>query len=134
MLDHDGATVTTWPLWFAHHSVRGHCDRRIKFNHLSLLLQAACEGQGIALGWTLLTDTLLQQGTLVRPLPGAIRTQGSYYVVVAERDKREEVRHFEAWVLGQVRASSAGRPPTHPLDRVAAHVHAHAEQESSIAP
>jgi DNA-binding transcriptional LysR family regulator len=134
MLNHDRATVTSWPLWFAHHGIRGRFHRRVKFNHLSLLLQAACEGQGIALGWTLLTDTLLREGALVRPLPGAIRTQGSYYVIVAERNEREEVRLFEAWVLGQVRATSAARQPSHPLDRAAAHARARAKQESSIAP
>lgn len=133
MLDHDRASVTTWALWFAHHGIRGRYHRRIKFNHLSLLLQATCEGQGIALGWSLLTDTLLAQGTLVRPLPGAIRTQGSYFVIAAERDEREEVRLFEEWVLSQFPAS-VGRLPSHPLDRAAAHARARTKQETSIPP
>ncbi len=121
MLEHDRATVTSWALWFAHHGVRGHRHSCIRFNHLSLLLQAACEGQGVALGWTLLTDALLKQGTLIRPLQGAIQTQGAYYVVVAEREKREEVRLFEAWVLDQFRASPPTlRQPARPPGRAAA--------------
>lgn len=131
MLDHDRATITTWALWFAHHGIRGGYHRRIKFNHLSLLLQATCEGQGIALGWSLLTDTLLAQGRLVRPLPGAIRTHGSYYVIVAERDVREEVRLFEEWVLSQFPAS-ADRQPTRPSDRTNPLAGAHMKQETSI--
>ena len=69
----------------------------------------------------LLTDALLKQGTLIRPLRGAIQTQGAYYVVVAEREKREEVRLFEAWVLDQFRASPpALRQPARPPGRAAA--------------
>lgn len=110
-LELDGATITTWPLWFAHHGIRARAQRRIRFNNLSLLLQATCEGQGIALGWSLLTDRLLAEGRLVRPLPGAIRTHGAYYVIAAERDEREEVRLFEEWVLGQFAACPEATDP-----------------------
>lgn len=102
MLDNDRATVTNWPQWFASQGVRSTYQRRTKFNNLSLLLQATCEGQGIALGWSLLTDELLARGTLVRPLPAVLRTEGAYYLVVAEKKRLSPaVRAFEEWVLEQ---------------------------------
>lgn len=101
MLDNERATVISWPLWFAIHGIRSGYHRRIKFNTLSLLLQATYEGQGIALGWSLLTDSMLERGVLVRPLPTILRTEGRYYFVMAEKSSRPEVLSFQRWVLSQ---------------------------------
>ncbi|MGE0798688.1 MAG: LysR substrate-binding domain-containing protein [Lautropia sp.] len=101
VLDSHVATAVDWPQWFASHGIRSRYYRRIKFNNLSLLLEAACEGQGIALGWSLLTDVLLERGALVRALPSVLQTEGSYYFIVAEKSNRPEVIAFQNWVLDQ---------------------------------
>jgi DNA-binding transcriptional LysR family regulator len=98
----DKAILINWPQFFARLGVRTAYHRRIKYNSLSLLLQATCEGQGVALGWSLLTDELLESGALVRPLPRAVvNTEGAYYFVASERKSNPEVLAFEEWVLAQ---------------------------------
>ena len=102
MHESDKTILISWPLFFARQGVRTRYHRRIKYNSLSLLLQATCEGQGIALGWSLLTDELLARKVLVRPLPSVIvETEGAYYFVAPEKKTNPEVLAFEQWVLAQ---------------------------------
>ncbi len=102
VLEDTRATLLNWPLWFASQGIRCGEHRRIGFNSLPLLLQAACEGQGIALGWSLLTDDLLSRGVLIRPIGGMLRTAGAYYLVIAENTRqREGIEVFRGWLLSQ---------------------------------
>jgi LysR family glycine cleavage system transcriptional activator len=102
MHESDKAILIGWALFFARQGVQTRYHRRIKYNSLSLLLQATCEGQGIALGWSLLTDELLARGALVRPLPSVIvETEGAYYFVANAKKTNSEVLAFEKWVLAQ---------------------------------
>lgn len=101
VLDDNRVAALDWSLWFASFGVRNTNQRRIKFNSLPLLLQAACEGQGIALGWSLLTDDLLARGTLVRPLSASLRTPQAYYLAIAETNPRPEILIFRDWLLRQ---------------------------------
>jgi DNA-binding transcriptional LysR family regulator len=77
-------------------------------------MQAACEGQGIALGWALLCDDLLRKGKLVRPLAAAVRTPRAFYLVTSERSDGDEVRVFREWVLAQFPPARAGAPDAQP--------------------
>ena len=101
VLDDNRITALDWSLWFASFGVRNTNKRRIKFNSLPLLLQAACEGQGIALGWSLLTDDMLARGVLVRPVNASLRTPGAYYLAIPEKDPAPEVLAFRDWLLRQ---------------------------------
>ena len=117
MLESDKAIVITWAQFFAQQGVRTSYYRRIKYNSLSLLLQATCEGRGIALGWSLLTDELLARGALVRPLPSVVvRTEGAYYMAASEKKTKPEIMAFEQWVLEQF-ADSAMQTPRAALDK-----------------
>ncbi|MCW1840517.1 LysR substrate-binding domain-containing protein [Prosthecomicrobium hirschii] len=53
----------------------------LKLNDYSLVLQAALEGQGVALGWHHLVDSLIASGFLVRPVAEDWRTVVDYCVV-----------------------------------------------------
>ena len=53
----------------------------LAFNSLPLLIEAACQGQGIGLGWRSLVDGLLEDGSLVRPIDMSLRTDRGYYVL-----------------------------------------------------
>jgi LysR family transcriptional regulator, glycine cleavage system transcriptional activator len=101
VMDDNRVTLIDWSLWFASHGIRNTNRRRIRFNSLPLLLQAACEGQGIGLGWSLLTDDLLTRGALVRPVNASLRTRGAYYLVVAENRSGPEIQAFQSWILEQ---------------------------------
>ncbi|MBV9736328.1 MAG: LysR family transcriptional regulator [Acidisphaera sp.] len=99
-LETDRADLFDWPVWFASHGVRGYAGHRnLKFNSHPLLLQAACAGQGVALGWSLLADDLLQKRVLVRPIDAALRAPKSYYFVVAENRLTAETLAFRNWLL-----------------------------------
>lgn len=76
-----------------------------KYNSRSLLMQAACDGQGITIGWNIVSDDLLTSGRLVRPIDVSIVTKGSYFFVVAEGEMREEAKAFQDWLFDCFRQS-----------------------------
>ncbi len=45
-------------------------------------VQAAVNGQGIALGWRRLLADLLDSGALVRPIEAALPSTNAYYVIL----------------------------------------------------
>lgn len=93
----------TWQDWFA---AQGLADRRsggqTRLSNYDLIIQAAIEGQGVALGWLGLVDNLLQSGRLVRPCDGALRS-GRGYVLSRLADARNPAvgRVFD-WIANQV--------------------------------
>jgi len=100
-IDTDRPGHIDWPVWFAEQGVAGYTGHvSLKINSHPLLLQAACEGQGIALGWNLLTDDLLREGRLVRPLDATMTTAKGYYFLMTEAKCPERVLAFRDWVLG----------------------------------
>lgn len=99
----DRPGVMDWPLWFAEQGFGGYSNSsNLQINSHPLLMQAACEGQGIALGWGLLCDDLLERGDLVRPLDATVRTARGFYFVTSGSRFSEEVRVFRGWVLEQL--------------------------------
>ena len=110
-IDDDRPGLMDWPLWFAEQGIKGYSSgRNLKINSHPLLMQAACEGQGIALGWALLCDDLLRKGKLRRPLAASVRTPRAFYLVTSERRNGEEVSAFREWVLAQFPPAAAGAP------------------------
>lgn len=70
------------------------------FNNYPMLVQAAVDGQGIALGWPHLLEALLAEGKLVRPLAEFWDAQRGYYLVVtADPPVREEIAALRDWLL-----------------------------------
>lgn len=105
----DRPGVMDWPLWFAEQGVNGYSSsKNLKMNSHPLLMQAAREGQGIALGWSLLCDDLLKRGDLVRPLDATVRTSRGFYFVTSGSRFSEEVRAFRQWVLQELDVSGDG--------------------------
>jgi LysR family transcriptional regulator, glycine cleavage system transcriptional activator len=112
-IDDDRPGHAQWPLFFAEHDVKFPASgRHIRMNSLPLLLQAACEGQGIALGYGLLTDDLLARGTLIRPLMASIRTNRSYYFLLSESKSSSHVIAFQDWMLEHSHRAVSGRAAT----------------------
>lgn len=67
-----------------------------------LALEAAEAGQGFALGDQVLTAIALQEGWLVKPLPG-FRLQGAYYLVTPEDVEDSAAMHaFRIWLHAQM--------------------------------
>jgi DNA-binding transcriptional LysR family regulator len=101
-IDDDRPGHIHWPVFFAEHGIKYvSTSREVKMNSLPLLLQAACEGQGIALGYGLLTDDILERGKLVRPLDAATRTPRSYYFLLSEKRCSQPALAFRDWTFQQ---------------------------------
>lgn len=110
-LDDGRSDLLDWPRWFAALGVRGKPHKRmVKFNSHPLLMQAAVEGQGMAIGWSLLTDDLIKCRALIRPLNISLPTGKGYYFVASDRSAKPEIDAFHAWLQGyfQPKTKSTG--------------------------
>ena len=99
-----------WTGWLARFGVA--MDRNTKlfrFNDYSVVLQAAIEGQGVAMGWRHLVAPLIAQGQLVRPLPQGVTTDQPIYIVASRRGKlRPEAANLRDWVVAEAKMVVAG--------------------------
>lgn len=84
------------------------------YTHSNLVIQAAINGQGVALGRGLLVADALQAGVLVKPFDLALTAQYRYYVVTSEIGAdRPKVRLFHDWLRAEV-AETATRMASPP--------------------
>lgn len=76
----------SWQDWFREVGLK-HRPRQasLTFNHFPGTLYAARAGQGIALGWGLLVQTFLDDGTLIRLGQTSLVAEGRFHVVLSER-------------------------------------------------
>jgi DNA-binding transcriptional LysR family regulator len=101
----------SWEVWLElmeAHDVRS--AGALRFSHYDQLIQAALDGQGIALGRSPLVDRWLRQGKLVLPFgkryASSPADSRAYFVILARGSKgRTEVGAFYRWLLDQVRAA-----------------------------
>lgn len=92
-----------WEGWFAALGIdAGPVPLTFKVNSHPLLVQAACEGRGIALGWTLLTDDLIANGRLVRPIRATVRSRSSFYFVSRPDRQSETIDCFRDWIFNNI--------------------------------
>ena len=90
-----------WHQWLTKKNIPFSEDMRsLGFNNLPLLIQAACSGQGIALGWDKLMDQQLAKGELVQPLNVSLKTGRGYFLVKRSGVKlTHEATILENWIL-----------------------------------
>ncbi|WP_353554348.1 LysR substrate-binding domain-containing protein [Paraburkholderia terrae] len=93
-----------WNTWFAAHGLQAPEDSQgMMFNSYSLVVQAALMGQGVALGWTPLTDELIASGLLVHLLDTPVTTERGYYLVCPPaRPAPAAVPLFRRWVFNEL--------------------------------
>jgi LysR family glycine cleavage system transcriptional activator len=98
-----------WPAWLAAVGVRELASvGSLRFIHFDQVMQAALDGQGVALGRVPLIDSLLKQGRLVAPLRGKYTTPRAYFVVRgAQAALRPEAQDFIDWLLEEAKADGA---------------------------
>lgn len=90
-----------WSLWLAQFGVHYQPTHPLlTFNNYPMLVQAAVDGQGIALGWLHLLEAQLAEGKLVRPLAECWDARRGYYLVVtADPPMRDEIAALRDWLL-----------------------------------
>ena len=98
-----------WRLWLGGNDIDeplGH--RRLQINSYPLLIEAACQGQGVALGWRHLVDDLLAQGRLLRPVEQSLVTEFGYYLLYRDGQQQDSnVMRLRNWLLTQFEAGPA---------------------------
>ncbi len=102
-----------WQPWFEAAGVRWpEPSSGPLFGDASLMLDAAANGQGVALARSVLVDRDLASGRLVRPFDISIPSARGYYAVCSPGAAgRAEVASFIRWLI----ASSAAPQPEAPL-------------------
>lgn len=97
-----------WSVWFEVMGMPPHAGKgSLSFSHYDQLVQAAIDGQGVALGRVPLVDVWLREGKLVTPLKDkryAIGTQNrAYWLAISPLSaKRSNVQTFAAWLRERV--------------------------------
>ncbi|QSX76960.1 transcriptional regulator GcvA [Agrilutibacter solisilvae] len=92
-----------WRAWLAAHGM-GHVDatRGPRFNSTLLALQAAIDGQGVALGRSVAVAGDLAAGRLVRTPAGSLATRCAYYVITPPGAlEQPKVRAVHDWLFAQ---------------------------------
>ncbi|HKI99792.1 MAG TPA: transcriptional regulator GcvA [bacterium] len=100
-----------WRLWLQAHGVRGvDATRGPRFSDDALALEAAIEGQGVAISRDILVAGDLAAGVLVRPFPQAMPDLfGCYLVVPAERVNEPHIAAFRDWIVDEARRNPLPR-------------------------
>jgi len=93
-------TLQRWTPWFEKAGLDWPEPMRgPMFNDSALMLQAAADGHGIALGRRTLAEGLLEQGLLVRLFDISAFVEEAFYVVFAKESlQRAEVAAFVNWI------------------------------------
>jgi len=101
--------VTDWNAWLDAAGISDvDGERGPGFNHSYHVIQAAVNGEGVALGRSVLVADALARGDLVRPFSASIPSAYSYYLVCAEPLSDDSVvAAFRAWMRTQVTAQLA---------------------------
>jgi DNA-binding transcriptional LysR family regulator len=96
-----------WPGWLSRFGVRVPRNApRFSFNDYSIVLHAALEGQGVALGWRHIVESLVAEGRLVRPLVESVTTDQPIYLVAARSGHlRSSVVRLRDWLLAEARSN-----------------------------
>jgi LysR family glycine cleavage system transcriptional activator len=103
-----------WQQWLEHAGVTGLELKAggFSFNYSNLLIQAAIDGLGVALGNTMLASDDLRAGRLVKPFDISVPLDTGYYVVyVRDALKRPKIKAFRDWVMDQVAPFRAEMSP-----------------------
>jgi LysR family glycine cleavage system transcriptional activator len=99
---HDYGLVT-WRRWLTAIGETGvDADRGPHYQHSNLVLQAAEQGDGVALARSVLAADALAKGRLVKPFDVTMPADYAYYLVCLETHlTRPKIKAFRQWMLAE---------------------------------
>jgi LysR family glycine cleavage system transcriptional activator len=99
-----------WAQWFAAIGIpEPRPAGMVRFNQYDLLVRAAIDGQGVALGRSPLVDQLVAQGKLVAPFRRKHATSRAYFIVrAAQAVRRPEAQAFVDWLCAEAHEEAMG--------------------------
>ena len=97
-----------WSHWFAHHGVSAaDLSQASGFRLYTMVVQAAVDGIGVALGHSSMIARELEQGTLVTLFDSPVAAPAPYLLVIAPGARRKpEVVAFRDWLLRQASSNT----------------------------
>jgi LysR family transcriptional regulator, glycine cleavage system transcriptional activator len=109
--DETAKPATAWPMWLEVVKLQNLKPAgALHFSHDEHLIQAAIDGQGVALVLGPLIRRLIKQGKLVAPFAQKFTSARGYYLITSRQDAdRADVKSLTAWLLHRARQDSKGR-------------------------
>ncbi|MFO0987513.1 MAG: transcriptional regulator GcvA [Alphaproteobacteria bacterium] len=111
------ASGTDWRSWFEHAGVANPPPSTgLRFSQADLMLQAAAQGQGVALArYSLVHDDLVTSRLVPLTREPMLRARYDYYVVcLPEKAQRPAAVAFREWLIAEARAFMVKRDKTVP--------------------
>ena len=107
--DDSRASWIEWNIWLHAHGLRDLKPAgALQFSQYDQLVQAAVNGQGVALGRLPLLRRMLRDKQLVTPFRKSVVSSRGYYVVRSTRAAgKQDVADFEAWLLEETKKDAA---------------------------
>lgn len=98
-----------WRIWLRAAGISGMAGRGApKFDSYLLAIEAAIDGQGVALAPHFLVATDVRQGRLMKPFAIEVPQPGSWYLACRrERSEEPRIRRFRAWLLTEIASDTA---------------------------
>lgn len=93
----------TWPVWLREAGAdKVDARKGLRFNDGLVVLEAALDGQGVALGNTTAVADMLAAKSLVAPFAHRVKSELGYYLVYPEHHaKRRDIVVFKDWLLAE---------------------------------
>lgn len=103
--------TTAWPTWLEVVRLQNLKPAgALHFNQDEHVMQAALDGQGVALAIGALVRQMIKRGRLVVPFEQKFTSARGYFLVISKRDaNRPEVKSLAAWLIRRARLDSRSR-------------------------
>ena len=102
-----------WAAWLSSAKVKGvNPHKGLTFDSYTFAVEAAVQGEGVALGRTMLVAADLAAGRLVRPFKHTLQAVSSFYVVYPpEAIRQRKVRVFRDWLFAEIEQTRSAAKP-----------------------
>jgi DNA-binding transcriptional LysR family regulator len=106
-LDGEMHSLENWDWWMEEMGVDMSAPfRSLRFDSYANVIQAALEGQGVALGFGQVVDDLLSRGQLVRPMEHACSKGLAVYAVIPSGIRpTQKAEQFFDWIIDEAKAA-----------------------------
>jgi LysR family transcriptional regulator, glycine cleavage system transcriptional activator len=104
---HDDMRVD-WRMWLmAAGEPNIDTTRGLSYQHSNLVVQAAEQGDGVALARSVLVSNALAAGRLVKPFDLALPANFAYYIVCPQgSEHRPKIKEFRLWLAGMAKSEA----------------------------
>lgn len=92
--------VPDWHVWLASHGLNYmDADRGLRFSNPLMAIEAAINGQGVALGCSFIVADDLAAGRLIKPFDLPYKLTSGYFFVYQDPSPQEKVSRFYDWLM-----------------------------------